>query len=183
MATKTTTNPPEVTTDPTELHGQIQDLLKSMSGLQDVVKVTLANQEKMQKVIDEQNEQIKFYAGRVKNDEWANKKSSEKGGKMIRLRTYHGKIVTGWGKMTENWAKKTNGVWKENLRTQLFLLGSDEPLDVDYSEFIQECVMIDAEVIETDEERNPPEGKSPNIVFTVRTKDGIELSINSRFVN
>lgn len=179
--TKNNPNPPEQL-DANELQAQVVALMGAVKEMQANSAASADNMRKMQEVIDEQNKKLSFYAGRAKQEEWENKKGAKAGNPIVKLRNYKGKIVVGWSNMKENWAKKLNGIWKENLRTTVYLNdGTSE--EVDYAEFSTDYVMIDAEVIRRSEEPAVAEGEMPDVTFTCKTKDDIEVVINSRFVN
>lgn len=167
-----------------DLQDQVNSLLKTVSQLQHLLATSMSNTDALQKAIKEQNEKMVFMAGRVKNDEWDNKKKAGKGARIVRLRKHNGKIVIGWSKMTENWANNKNAskVWQESLRTKLFLEDGTEE-EVDYAAFSVSCEFEDAEVKKTSVIDSPIEGVSPDVTFTLETKDGKELVLNSRFVN
>lgn len=162
----------------------VAELAKAVSELQKLLNTALSSNDALQRTIVEQQEQIKFIAGRVKSDEWDNKKKAGKGSRIVRLRKYEDKFVVGWSKMTENWASNKNPskVWQENLRTNLFLEDGTQ-VEVDYAAFSVNCAFEDAEVQKVSTIESPIEGVSPDITFTLRTKDGKELIVNSRFVN
>lgn len=163
---------------------QIDQLMKTVNDLHGLLAKSVSNTDVLQQKLKEQNDQMAFIAGRVKNDEWENKKKAGKGARIVRLRKHNGQFVVGWSKMTENWAsnKNPNKVWQESLRTTLYLEdGSKE--EVDYAAFSVNCEFEDAEVLKTSVIDSPIEGASPDVTFTVKTKDGKELILNSRFVN
>lgn len=167
-----------------DLQAQFESLMGTVSQLQSLLATSMANNDALQKAVKDQNEKMIFMAGRVKNDEWDNKKKAGKGARIVRLRKHEGKIVVGWSKMTSNWANNKNSskVWQESLRTTLlFEDGTQE--EVDYAVFSVACEFEDAEVRKTSVNESLVEGVSPDINFTVETKSGKELTINSRFVN
>lgn len=169
---------------PAELQAQVNVLMGTVGELQKLLATSMANTDSLQRALKEQNEQMTFIAGRVKNDEWENKKKSGKGARIVKLRKYKGQLVVGWSKMTENWASNKNPskVWQESLRTTIFLEdGTSE--EVDYALFSVSCEYEELEVVKTNVMESQIEGCSPDITFTLRTKDGKELVLNSRFVN
>lgn len=170
--------------NPVDLQAQVNSLMNTVNQLQSLLATSMSNTDALQKAMKEQNEKMVFVAGRVKNDEWDNKKKAGKGARIVRLRKHNGKIVIGWSKMTENWANNKNAskVWQESLRTKLFLEDGTEE-EVDYAAFAVACEFEDAEVRKTSVIDSPVEGVSPDITFTLETKDGKELVLNSRFVN
>lgn len=180
--TKQNTTTPPVELEPAELQKQVLELMGAVKSMQGILASNADSARQMQETIEEQNRALKFYTDQSKQEEWKNKKSAKKGNSIVRLRTYKGKIVVGWTKMSENWAKKLNGIWKENLKTTVLLHdGTSE--EVDYAEFSTDYVMIDAEVLRREEIPSREEGGSPDVTFTCKTKNDIEVVINSRFVN
>lgn len=182
MATTKTAPTNQNDLDPVQLQEQVNALMTAVQTMQANSAASAENMRKMQQVIDEQNKALSFFAGRVKKDEWENKKRAKDGNSIVKIRTYKDKIVVGWSKMNENWAKKINGIWKENLRTTVYL-NDGTSVEVDYAEFCSDYVMIDAEVIDRVKEPTQIDGEMPDVTFTCRTKDGIEVILNSRFVN
>lgn len=172
------------TTNPADLQAQVNSLTSTVNQLQNLLATSMSNTDALQKAMKEQNEKMVFMAGRVKNDEWDNKKKAGKGARIVRLRKHNGKIVIGWSKMTENWANNKNAskVWQESLRTKLFLEDGTEE-EVDYAAFSVACEFEEAEVRKTSVIDSPIDGVSPDVTFTLETKNGKELLIDSRFVN
>lgn len=172
------------TTNPADLQAQVNSLMNTVNQLQNLLATSMSNTDALQKAMKEQNEKMVFMAGRVKNDEWDNKKKAGKGARIVRLRKHNGKIVIGWSKMTENWANNKNAskVWQESLRTKLFLEDGTEE-EVDYAAFSVACEFEEAEVRKTSVIDSPIDGISPDVAFTLVTKSGKELLIDSRFVN
>lgn len=170
--------------NPADLQAQVNSLMNTVNQLQNLLATSMSNTDALQKAMKEQNEKMVFMAGRVKNDEWDNKKKAGKGARIVRLRKHNGKIVIGWSKMTENWANNKNAskVWQESLRTKLFLEDGTEE-EVDYAAFSVACEFEDAEVRKTSVIDSPIDGVSPDVTFTLETKNGKELLIDSRFVN
>ena len=98
--------------------------------------------------------------------------------KSVNLNTFEGKIIVGWRKIKDDVYLDTQGRLHEDQVVGLIFQGETEVgKEMDIRSFGRLLVKIPAEVIEEGKD------KEGNINFTVQTKDGREVKIDSKFVN
>jgi len=113
-------------------------------------------------------------------------KNREEPEKKVRLITYNGKVVTGWGKMPKNTVQKNQrGVWQEDQQIRLYTEDGNKR-DIYYIEFARNYVhlpaIVKAEKKLMDKDQIEAYGE---VLYTVVTDDEnqIEYEIGSKFIN
>ena len=98
--------------------------------------------------------------------------------KSVNLNTFEGKIIVGWKKIKDDVYIDQQGRLHEEQIVGLIYQGETEVgKEMDMRSFGRLLVKVPAEVIEEGKD------KEGNINFTVQTKDGREVKIDSKFVN
>ena len=110
--------------------------------------------------------------------------TGEEKSKVIRLRTYDGKVITGWKEMLSNVVEKNgNGLWREEQVIEIeFEDGTTQELPLVL--FVRRYKHIEATVqSETKLNKASEVAKNGDVIFNVITEEGKEYSIGSLFIN
>lgn len=98
--------------------------------------------------------------------------------KSVNLNTYEGKVIIGWKKIKDDVYQDQQGRLHEDQIVGLIFEGEKGVgKEMDIRSFSRLLVKIPCEVIEEGKD------KEGNINFTVQTKDGRTIKIDSKFVN
>lgn len=100
-------------------------------------------------------------------------------GKVIRLRTIEGKVVISWDDMTANTVEKSpkTGAWGEDQRIRIHLEDKTSK-EMDLVIFNRHFVHLEADVLSETKVSGTNE-----TIYKVRTDDGREYEINTKFIN
>lgn len=126
-------------------------------------------------------ERLKRVESAAEKSRLAKYDESTKGGKgkVVRLRTIEGKVVLSWDNMSANTVEKSpkTGAWGEDQRIVLHLEDKTTK-EMEYVIFSRYFVHLDANVLSETKESGTNE-----TIYKVRTEDGREYDINTKFIN
>ena len=172
----TTGDAPQVTVPVTGSVGKEKVLAKEETI--SVPKSTLEGIVKRMEKLESDNEILKEVADKNRLSRVEELRKQGKLVKSVNLSTFEGKIVIGWKKIRDDVYIDEKGRLHEDQFVGLIFNGETEVgKELDIRSFSRLLIKIPAEVVEEGKD------KDGNINFTVMTKDGQEIKIDSKFVN
>lgn len=168
---------------------QIKDTSETLTtGTENVAKASVVATTPAEETVTLKKEELESLMARLERVEAAADKSrlnkfdeNNKGnkGKVVRLRTIEGKVVTSWDDMTANTVEKSpkTGAWGEDQKIRIHLEDKTSK-EMEYVIFARHFAPLEADVLSETKESGTNE-----TIYKVRTEDGREYEINTKFIN
>lgn len=142
----------------------------------------------MKKKDEEKDKTIKMLteiANESRKEKWNEKNIKNKIISIVKLSTIDGKVIVSWKNIIDEVFKNAQGDWTEN-QVNNYITSDGETITLSLLDAVRKIIKIEAEVLSIRVDKEI-EGKDYNTettyIYKVKTKDGKEFELSSKFIN